>query len=191
VTLASFAANKEYEGKTIAEINALKGRPANTRAEIDTIFDIMLDGGARAVYHSMGDKDLERILRYPNTAIASDGWVQEFGSGVPHPRSYGTNARVLAEYSGRRGVMTLEDAIRRMTSLPARTFHLSDRGAIREGAAADLVLFDPARVQDKATYERPHQYSEGFDYVIVNGKIAVENGKITDQRGGVVLRPHR
>jgi N-acyl-D-amino-acid deacylase len=191
VTLASFTANKEYEGKTIAEINALKGRPANTRAQIDTIFDIMLDGGAQAVYHSMGDKDLERILRYPNTAIASDGGVREFGSGVPHPRSYGTNARVLAEYSGRRGVITLEDAIRRMTSLPARTFHLSDRGAIREGAAADLVLFDPARVQDKATYDRPHQYSEGFDYVIVNGKIAVENGKITDQRGGVVLRPHR
>jgi N-acyl-D-amino-acid deacylase len=191
VTLASFAANKEYEGKTIAEINALKGRPANIRAQIDTIFDIMLDGGAQAVYHSMGDKDLERILRYPNTAIASDGGVREFGSGVPHPRSYGTNARVLAEYTAHRGVITLEDAIRRMTSLPARTFHLSDRGAIREGAAADLVLFDPARVQDKATYAQPHQYSEGFDYVIVNGKIAVENGKITDQRGGVVLRPHR
>jgi N-acyl-D-amino-acid deacylase len=191
VTLASFAPNKEYEGKTIAEINGLKGRPANTRAQIDTIFDIVLDGGAQAVYHSMGDKDLERILRYPNTAIASDGGVREFGSGVPHPRSYGTNARVLAEYTVQRGVLTLEDAIRRMTSLPARTFHLSDRGAIREGAAADLVLFDPARVQDKATYERPHQYSEGFDYVIVNGKIAVENGKITDQRGGVVLRPHR
>ena len=84
----------------------------------------------------------------------------------------------------------IEDAIRRMTSLPARTFHLQDRGSIREGAAADLVLFDPARVRDKATYDRPHQYSEGFDYVIVNGKIAVENGKITDQRGGVVLRPH-
>jgi N-acyl-D-amino-acid deacylase len=191
VTLASFAANKGYEGKTIAEINALKGRPANVQAQIDTIFDIILDGGAQAVYHSMGDKDLERILRYPNTAIASDGGVREFGSGVPHPRSYGTNARVLAEYTVQRGVLTLEDAIRRMTSLPARTFHLSDRGVVREGAAADLVLFDPARVQDKATYERPHQYSEGFDYVIVNGKIAVENGKLTDQRSGVVLRPHR
>jgi N-acyl-D-amino-acid deacylase len=191
VTLASFAGNKEYEGKTIAEINALKGRPANIRAQIDTIFDIMLDGGAQAVYHSMGDKDLEIILRYPNTAIASDGGVREFGSGVPHPRSYGTNARVLAEYTVQRGVITLDDAIRRMTSLPARTFHLGDRGAIREGAAADLVLFDPARVKDKATYDRPHQYSEGFDYVIVNGKIAVENGKITDERGGVVLRPHR
>jgi len=191
VTVASFGPNAAYEGKTVSEINLLKGRPANTRAEIDTIFDMMLDGGAQAVYHSMGDKDVERIMRYPNTAVASDGGVREFGKGVPHPRSYGTNARVLAEYAAQRGVLTLEDAIRRMTSLPARTFHLQDRGSIREGAAADLVLFDPARVRDKATYDRPHQYSEGFDYVIVNGRIAVENGKITDQRGGVVLRPHR
>jgi N-acyl-D-amino-acid deacylase len=189
VTIASFAPHANYEGKTVSEINALKGRPANARAEIDTIFDMMLEGGAQAVYHSMGDKDVERIMRYPNTAVASDGGVREFGKGVPHPRSYGTNARVLSEYVGRRGVLTLEDGIRRMTSLPARTFHLQDRGAIREGAAADLVLFDPARVRDRATYEKPHQYSEGFDYVIVNGKIAVENGKITDQRGGMVLRP--
>jgi N-acyl-D-amino-acid deacylase len=136
----------------------------------------------------MGDADVERIMRYPNTAVASDGGVREFGSGVPHPRSYGTNARVLSEYVRQRGVITLEDAIRRMTSLPARTFHLQDRGAIREGAAADLVLFNPARVQDKATYQQPHQYSEGFDYVIVNGKIAVADGRITDERGGLPLR---
>src|SRR5439155_692244 len=122
------------------------------------------------------------------TAVASDGGVRAFGSGVPHPRSYGTNARVLGEYVRDRGTLTLEDAVRRMTSLPARTFHLRDRGVLREGMAADIVVLDPARVRDKATFEKPHQYSEGFDYVLVNGVITVENGKLTDNRGGAVLR---
>jgi N-acyl-D-amino-acid deacylase len=127
-------------------------------------------------------------MRWPFTAIASDGGVTEPGAGNPHPRSYGTNARVLGEYVRVRGVLTLEDAIRRMTSLPARTFGLKDRGLIREGMAADLVVFDPARVGDKATYTKPHQYSEGFDYVLVNGKIAVEDGKVTAARSGHALR---
>src|SRR5213079_49202 len=96
--------------------------------------------------------DVERIMRYPNTAVASDGGVRAFGSGVPHPRSYGTNARVLGEYVRARGTLTLEDAVRRMTSLPARTFHLRDRGVLREGMAADIVILDPARVRDKATF---------------------------------------
>ena len=186
--VASFKADHSYEGKTISEINVMKGRPKTVRAEIDTIFDLTLAGGAQMVYHSMGAVDVERIMRYPNTAVASDGGVREFGVGVPHPRSYGNNARVLAEYVRDQHVLTLEDAIRRMTSLPARTFRFQDRGIVREGAAADLLVFDPARVQDKATFQNPHQYSEGFDYVIVNGKVAVENGKLTEARGGHVIR---
>src|SRR5215831_14913468 len=130
------------------------------------------------------------LIRYPFTAVASDGDVPQLGMGNPHPRSYGTNARVLAEYVRNRGVLTLEDAVRRMTSLPARTFGLRDRGLIREGMAADLVLFDPARVADKATYSKPHQYSQGFDFVVVNGKLVIEQGKLTDLRPGVALR-HR
>jgi N-acyl-D-amino-acid deacylase len=112
------------------------------------------------------------------------------GVGNPHPRSYGTNARVLAEYVRLRGVLTLEDAIRRMTSLPARTFSLRDRGLVREGMAADLVVFDPARVEDKATYVKPHQYSSGFDFVLVNGKVVVDEGKMTNTRAGQVVRHH-
>ena len=139
-------------------------------------------------YRLMDEKDIERIMRYPFTAIASDGGVTEPGTGNPHPRSYGTNARVLGEYVRVRGVLTLEDAIRRMTSLPARTFGLKDRGLIKEGMAADLVIFDPARVTDKATYSKPHQYSEGFDYVLVNGQIAVGEGKLTTTRAGQTLR---
>jgi N-acyl-D-amino-acid deacylase len=138
----------------------------------------------------MGDVDIDRIMRWPFTAIASDGGVTQLGVGSPHPRSYGTNARVLAEYVRTRGVLTLEDAIRRMTSLPARTFSLHQRGLVREGMAADLVVFDPARVADKATFAKPHQYSQGFDFVLVNGKLAVDDGKLTDARGGQALR-HR
>ena len=186
--VATFRPNKAYEGKTIRDVTVLRGQPPTVANQIDTILDMILAGGAQMVYHSMGDVDVERILRYPNTAIASDGGIRVFGEGMPHPRAYGTNARVLAEYVRKRGVLTLEDAIRRMTSLPARTFGFKDRGVLREGAAADLLIFDPARVQDKATYTQPHQYSEGFDFVIVNGAVMVDEGQLTESRPGKVLR---
>ena len=144
--------------------------------------------GASMVYHYMSDDDVDTIYRYPNAAIASDGGVIERGVGLPHPRSYGTNARVFANYVRERNVMTLEDAVRRMTSLPARAFSFHDRGIVRPGFVADLVLFDPDKVQDKATFEDPHQYSEGFDYVIVNGEIAVADGELTDVRAGEFVR---
>ena len=187
-TVAGFEPDRSLEGKTITEIAAIKGKPKTLRGEIDTILEIIAKGGAQMVYHSMGEEDMERIMRYPNTAFASDGGIREFGLGQPHPRSYGTNARVLARFVREKNVLTLEDAIRRMTSLPARTFGLKERGLIRADMAADLVLFDPAVVADKATFAAPHQYSEGFDFVIINGKIAVENSKPTDIRAGKVVR---
>jgi N-acyl-D-amino-acid deacylase len=187
-TVARYAPDSSYDGKTISEINVMKGREKTVDNEAETVLDLIAEGGAQMVYHSMGQEDMERILRYPNTAIGSDGGIREFGVGVPHPRSYGTNARVLAEYVRNRKVITLEDAVRRMTSLPARTFRFRDRGEIREGLAADLVLFDPEKVQDKATYPQPHQYSEGFDLVLVNGVAVIEGGKLTGARPGKVLR---
>ncbi|MGH2670730.1 MAG: N-acyl-D-amino-acid deacylase family protein, partial [bacterium] len=186
--VAAFRPERSYEGKSISEINALKGRKKKLKDEIQTILEIQEQGGAQMVYHSMGEKDVDRIMRYPNAAVASDGGVREFGAGVPHPRSYGTNARVLAEYVRRRGVITLEEAVRKMTSLPARTFGMRDRGLVREGFWADLVLFDPDKVQDKATFTQPHQYSEGFDLVLVNGQAVVENGKVTGARSGRIVR---
>ena len=189
-TVARFASDPNYEGKTIPEIAAMKGRAPGVDSQIETIFDLMNAGGASMTYRLMGDVDIERIMRYPFTAVASDGGVVEMGVGNPHPRSYGTNARVLGEYVRARGTIRLEDAIHRMTGLPARTFSLRDRGLVREGAAADLVIFDPARVEDKATYANPHQYSRGFDVVLVNGKIVVDNGKLTGARPGQTLR-HR
>jgi N-acyl-D-amino-acid deacylase len=187
-TVARYGPAPSYEGKTISEITALKGRAPGPDGDIETIFEMMRAGGASMIYRLMGDVDIERIMRYPYTSIASDGGVTQMGSGSPHPRSYGTNARVLAEYVRSRGVLTLPDAIRRMTSLPAQTFRLRDRGELRAGMAADVVIFDLARVQDKATFAQPHQYSQGFDFVLVNGKVAVEDGKLTNARGGEIVR---
>jgi N-acyl-D-amino-acid deacylase len=187
-TVARFTPDTAYEGKTIPEINTMKSRGPGAENEIETILDLMQAGGAAMTYRLMSDVDIERIMRFPYTAIASDGGIIEMGAGNPHPRSYGSNARVLAEYVRSRGVLTLEDAIRRMTSLPARTFRLRDRGLLREGMAADLVVFDPARVQDRATYTKPHQYSQGFDYVLVNGRVAVDEGKLGNVRSGKALR---
>jgi N-acyl-D-amino-acid deacylase len=181
--VAGYRPNPDYEGKNIAEIAKREGKP-----ETETILDMIEKGGAQMVYHSMGDEDMLRILQYPNTAIASDAGVRDFGVGMPHPRGYGTNPRVLAEYVRKRKVLTLEDAIRRMTSLPARTFNLKDRGHLREGFAADLVLFDPEKVQDTSTYQAPHAYAVGFDYVFVNGQAAVAEGKLTETRAGRILR---
>lgn len=186
--IAGFRPDRSIEGKTISEVNVLKGRAKTLANEIETIFEIMMQGGAQMVYHSMGSEDVERIMRYPYTTVASDGGIREFGLGMPHPRSYGTNARTLAEYVRTRKVLTLEDAIRRMTSLPARTFGFRDRGLVALGSVADLVLFDPSKVQDKATFQQPHQYTEGFDYVLVNGRAMVEDGKLTDAHAGRVLR---
>jgi N-acyl-D-amino-acid deacylase len=187
-TVGSFEPDRSYEGKNISEINKSLGRKATLDSETETILEIVAKGGASMVYHSMGMEDVERIMRYPFTAIASDGGIREFGIGVPHPRSYGTNARVLAEFVRNRKTLTLEDAIRRMTSLPARTFGFADRGLLREGFAADIVVFDPDQVTDKATYQQPHQYSEGFHYVIVNGGIMVDQGGLTSARHGQILR---
>lgn len=185
--VASCEFDRSLEGKTITEIARARGK-RGLRNEIQVVLEIVERGGAQMVYHSMSEEDVVRILRHPFTAVASDGGVREFGVGVPHPRSYGTRARVLAEFVRRRGALGLEDAVRKMTSLPARAVRLRDRGLVREGFAADLVLFDPERVQDKATFRRPHQFSEGFDLVLVNGEAVVENGKLTGARPGRVLR---
>ena len=190
-TVAQYRAKPNYNGLTISEINRLVERSATIDNEMQTILDMMVEGGAAGqtqgasmIYHYMSNDDVDTIFRYPNAAVASDGSVIAKGRAQPHPRSYGTNARILADFVRERGVLTLEDAVRRMTSLPARTFSFHDRGIIRQGFVADLVLFDPDRVQDKATFEDPHQYSEGFDYVVVNGAIAVADGEPTDRRPG-------
>src|SRR5438445_111266 len=136
---------------------------------------------------SRGVEDLVRSLGHPATMIASDGEVPIFGRGAPHPRSYGTFARVLAVYVRDKGILTLEEAVRKMSSFPAARIGLADRGVLRPGMKADVAVFDPARVRDAATFEKPHQYAAGFAYVIVNGQVVYENGAMTAARPGRVL----
>jgi N-acyl-D-amino-acid deacylase len=186
--VANCSWDHSIEGKSIPEINAIRGRAPGVSNEITTILELMEAGGAKMLYHKMNGGDVERIFLYSNTAVASDGRVIEHGAGVPHARSYGTNARVLADFVRRKKLVTLEEAIRRMTSLPARTFGFRDRGLIRVGSAADLVLFDPQRIADTATLTKPHSYSQGFALVVVNGSIVVEDDAMTGARPGQILR---
>jgi N-acyl-D-amino-acid deacylase len=135
----------------------------------------------------MDEADVENIMRYPFTMIASDSGIREFGAGVPHPRGYGSNARVLGKYVRERKIIGLEDAIRRMTSLPAQKFGFKNRGLLREGMAADIIIFDSETVNDQSTYERPHAYSTGIQYVIVNGKLTLKLMQYTGVRNGKIL----
>lgn len=186
-TVAS-AADRTWEGKTISALNVERGRKATAENEADTILEMLERDNPGMVYEVMSEDDVVRIMRDPRVAVASDGGVREFGKGNPHPRSYGTNARVLAEYVRARKVLTLEEAVRKMTALPAEIFRLRDRGVLKVGAVADLVLFDPAKVEDRSTFAQPHQYAAGFDFVLVSGRVAVENGRATNARAGKVVR---
>jgi N-acyl-D-amino-acid deacylase len=148
----------------------------------------MMEGGASAVFHGMSEADVKRIMQYPFNMFASDASIRIMNAGVPHPRGYGTNARVLGKYVREENVISLEEAIRRMTSLPAQKFGLQNRGLLKEGMAADIVVFDEASVTDRATFDKPHAYSKGFHYVIVNGTITVANEQHTGARAGKALR---
>jgi N-acyl-D-amino-acid deacylase len=186
--VASYRAKPEFNGKNILEITELNRKSKKIEEQIAQILEMYENGGAAMVYRVMSEDDVQRIMREPFTMIASDSGVREFGAGVPHPRGYGNNARVLGHYVRELGVVTLEDAVRKMTSLPAQTFGLRDRGQIREGFAADLVIFDEKTVTDKATFDNPHQYAEGFSAVIVNGQVVYDGSRMTASMPGQPLR---
>jgi N-acyl-D-amino-acid deacylase len=185
--VANYRPDSSYNGKSISEINILKGRKAKAKEEAETILDIMLAGGAQMVYHGMHEDDVKYFLKYPFNMIGADGGVSN-GRGMPHPRTYGTNARVLGKYVREEKIISLEEAIRRMTSLAAQKFHLKDRGLLKEGYAADIVIFNEQEVIDKATFENPHQFSIGFKYVLVNGQLVIENEKHNGTRSGQTLK---
>jgi N-acyl-D-amino-acid deacylase len=185
--VANHAADTSYNGKSIEQINLMKGRKHKAKEEALTVIDLMINGGAGAVFHGMSEEDVKRIMQYPFNMFARDASIRVFNAGVPHPRGYGTNARVLSKYVREEKVISLEEAIRRMTSLPAQKFQLKDRGLLKEGMAADIVIFDENEVKDVSTYEQPHAYSKGFHYVIVNGVLTVDNEKHNGARAGKAL----
>jgi len=188
--VARYRPDSTYQGLNITQITAKRlGKKRTTlKDEIETIMEMLLKGGAQMIYHSMSEEDVSRIMASPLTMIASDASIYQFGKDVPHPRGYGSNARVLGVYVRNKKIITLEEAIRKMTSMPAQRFGLNDRGLLRQGYQADIVIFDPATISDRATFEKPHAYAQGISYVIVNGSIVVENGKHTGARPGMVIR---
>lgn len=188
--VSSYRPDSSFNGMSISAINQKLGRKNSAATEADLVMELMERANLQniqMVYHTMSETDVETIMRYPNTMIASDAGVATLGSGMPHPRAYGTNARVLGRYVRERHVIPLEEAIRRMTSLPAQRFNLADRGLLRPGYAADIVLFDEKTVSDKATYNQPHAYTTGISWVLVNGTPVVENNRHTGQRPGQLL----
>ncbi len=185
--IASFAKDSSYNGKSIEQINLMKGNKHKVKNEAEVVMDIVSRGGASAVFHGMGEEDVKRIMQYPFNMIASDASIRVLNAGVPHPRGYGTNARVLAKYVREEKVIPLEEAIRRMTSLPAQQFRIDSRGLLLPGYYADIVIFDENNVQDLSTFDKPHAYTVGFEFVLVNGQLTVDKGVHTGKRAGKAL----
>jgi len=178
----------EFEGKTIAEIADVKGVDP-----FDLTFDLIVKKESpELVDMAMNEKDVCDVVKHPLSMIGSDGWALApygvLGKSKTHPRSYGTHPRILGKYVREEKILPLEEAIRKMTSLPAQKLGLRDRGMIREGVWADVVIFDPKRVVDEGTYEDAHRYPKGVEYVLVNGEVVVEKGEHTGALPGKVLR---
>jgi N-acyl-D-amino-acid deacylase len=187
IYIASSRKFPEFEGKNLEEILISKGQTPTENNAADLMIDIEKNGGASAVFFQMDEKDVENLLRLPYTMHASDGEIEVFGRGVPHPRNYGTFPRVFARYVREKKILPLEEAVRKMTSLPAQTLRLKERGLVKEGMYADITIFDENAFEDKATFAEPHQFSQGLKYVIVNGEPIIENGKYNSRRPGVII----
>jgi len=177
-----------YNGKTIADIAADRGLPNNVETGIDLVIELQLEGGFSAIFHAMDEQDVIRIMQHPLAMIETDGDPVSWGDGFPHPRSYGAFPRVLAHYVRELGVLSLEEAIRKMTSMPADQYNQASRGRITEGAFADITIFDADTVQDTATYVDPHRYPTGIEHVMINGRFVIRAGALTGERPGVWIR---
>jgi N-acyl-D-amino-acid deacylase len=178
----------ELEGKTLHDMATMRGLEPTEEVGAELVIEAVQRGGARAIFHVLDEADVVRIMQHPQTMIASDGRLTQPGEGHPHPRWYGSFPKVLGEYVRDRGVLTLESAVHKMTGMPATRLGLPERGLLRDGWIADLVVFDPATVADRATFEDPHQYPAGIEQVFVNGVAVVEDGRFVDRRPGRVLR---
>jgi len=180
--------DESYNGKTLADMAADRGLPNNVETGIDLVIELQLKGGFSAIYHAMDEQDVIRIMSHPLAMIETDGDPVSYGAGFPHPRSYGAFPRVLARYVRELGVLTLEEAIKKMTSMPANQYNQKERGRIIEGAFADLVVFDADTIKDEATYTDPHRYPTGIQHVIVNGRFVIKSGALTGERPGVWIK---
>lgn len=186
--VANYTPDPSRNGLSIADIAEKTRGSRQLSDQLEVAREMLRAGGAQMVYHMMGDADVTAIMRHPQVSVASDASINTPGEGRPHPRGYGNTVRVLAKYVREDRVLTLEEAVRKMSALPAEHFGFTDRGLVKEGYAADLVLFDPKRVADRATFEAPHAWPDGLPHVLVNGVFVVRDGQHTGARPGVVLR---
>jgi N-acyl-D-aspartate/D-glutamate deacylase len=177
-----------YNGRTLADLARDRGMPLTVASGIALVIELQLQGGFSAIYHAMSEEDVTRIMRHPYSMFDTDGDNVSYGIGHPHPRSYGTFPRILGRYVRERGVISLEEAIRKMTSLSADQIGQSERGRIAEGMYADITVFDGDTIIDRATYTDPHQYSVGVLHVIVNGVPVMRDAALTGEKPGRVLR---
>lgn len=178
----------ELEGKTLYEWVIEEGMEPTLENGAELVIQAQYRGGANCIFHAMSQEDVNRIMQHPYTAIASDGRLNALGDGHPHPRAYGTFVRVLDKYVKQDSVLSLPEAIRKMTSLPAERMSLSDRGQIKKGYRADLTIFDPASIREVATFTDPHHYPEGIVHVLVNGQWAIRDGELVNGKAGQVLK---
>ena len=186
LVISRYAANPAYEGQSLAQVSKALGTPPE-----ETAMALLLKGDASLVSFNMAESDIELIMRQPFTMTCTDGDLVPFGQGKPHPRGNAAFARKIRLYVNERATVDLPFAIRSMTSLPAGVYGLKDRGTLRPGAWADVLIFDPAKVRDAATYLEPHQMSEGMEYVLVNGVIEKDADQFTGKLGGRVVTPDR
>jgi N-acyl-D-amino-acid deacylase len=186
LVISRYSPDPAFEGRSISELARRAGRPPEEYA-----LDLVERGDASLVSFNMSERDIDLIMRQPWTMTSTDGGLVPMGQGKPHPRAYGAFPRKLRHYVKERNVVDLPFAIRSMTSLPAQVFALKDRGQIRPGAFADVLIFDPAKVNDPATYQDPHQLAEGMQHILVNGEVVRENARFTSALPGRVLTPER
>lgn len=190
IQFSKFNWKPELGGKTLHDWAEMEGLEPNAENGAELVIEAQLHRGANAIYHAINEEDVKRIMAHPQTMVASDGRLNELNKGHPHPRAYGTFPRVLGYYSRDEKVIPLKTALYKMTGLPAKNFGVKDRGLLKENNFADITIFDPDKISDKGTFEKPHQYPVGINYVLVNGKVVLEGEEYYDVRAGKVLRNH-
>jgi dihydroorotase/N-acyl-D-amino-acid deacylase len=188
VVLANCPHDTTINGLNLAQLLQQQGRIVSKENAADLLMELVEAGNCGAVFHAINEDDVRRIMRHPVTMTASDGGVEGPSARVPHPRNYGTFARLLGYYVREQGVLPFHTAIYKVTRLPADRLGLTDRGRIEVGAIADIAVLDPATVIDKATFDNPHQYAEGAHHVLVSGEAVLLNQEMTGKRPGLVLR---
>jgi N-acyl-D-aspartate/D-glutamate deacylase len=187
IQIREFKPLPSLQGRTLADYLNSRGRPATIEAAVEALIELQRQGGFIGIFHAMDEADVRRAMKHRLAMFDTDGDLVEPSSGFPHPRSYGAFPRVLARYVREEHVLTMEEAIRKMTSMAAQFWGQTDRGLLKPGMKADVVVFDPARIQDRSTYTDPNHYSEGVVHLIVNGTPVLENGVLTGKKPGQFL----